>query len=35
MRPLLVAAVVAALPLTIGAAPPAAVFTPAEKAAAA
>jgi Zn-dependent M28 family amino/carboxypeptidase len=34
MRPLLVAAV-AALPLTIAAAPPAAVFTPAEKAAAA
>ena len=35
MRPLLVAAVVALLPLTIGAAPPAALFTPAEKAAAA
>jgi Zn-dependent M28 family amino/carboxypeptidase len=35
MRPLLAAAVVAALPLTIAAAPPAAVFTPAEKAAAA
>jgi Zn-dependent M28 family amino/carboxypeptidase len=35
MRQLLAAAVVAALPLTIAAAPPAAVFTPAEKAAAA
>ena len=35
MRPLLAAAVVALLPLTIAAAPPAAVFTPAEKAAAA
>jgi Zn-dependent M28 family amino/carboxypeptidase len=35
MRPLLAAAAVAALPLTIAAAPPAAVFTPAEKAAAA
>jgi Zn-dependent M28 family amino/carboxypeptidase len=35
MRPLLAAAAVAALPLMLGAAPPAAVFTPAEKAAAA
>jgi Zn-dependent M28 family amino/carboxypeptidase len=35
MRPLLTAAAVAVLPLTLGAAPPAAVFSPAEKAAAA
>jgi Zn-dependent M28 family amino/carboxypeptidase len=34
MRPLLAAAAVTALPLALGAAPPAAVFTPAEKAAA-
>jgi Zn-dependent M28 family amino/carboxypeptidase len=35
MRPLLTAAAVAVLPLTLGAAPPAAVFSPAERAAAA